>query len=101
MNSVSLRLPAHVTLTPVEAPAEADDTGGPRRGAVLLDGRRGTYWQLNPTAHLLVTALLRDASPEEAAEQLCAAYPAAVPRAAEDTRDLIDRLVGSGLLERT
>ncbi|WP_433191239.1 lasso peptide biosynthesis PqqD family chaperone [Actinoallomurus sp. CA-150999] len=91
-----MRLPDHVTLTPVD-PEPGDD--GRRNGAVLLDERTGRYHHLNPTAHLIVAGLLEGATQAEAAERLATAYPDAAARADSDTGELISHLTRAGLLE--
>ncbi|MEV7085332.1 lasso peptide biosynthesis PqqD family chaperone [Streptomyces sp. NPDC093085] len=48
------------------------DTDG---GMALLDERRGKYFNLNPTAALIVRSLLRGSAPEDAAAELAARYP--------------------------
>ncbi|MEV0408463.1 lasso peptide biosynthesis PqqD family chaperone [Actinoallomurus sp. NPDC050550] len=92
-----MRLPDHVTLTPVD-PEPGDDGG--QNGAVLLDERTGRYYHLNPTAHLIVAGLLEGATQAEAAERLAAACPDAAARADTDTGELIAHLTRAGLLER-
>ncbi|RMI42839.1 lasso peptide biosynthesis PqqD family chaperone [Actinomadura harenae] len=67
-------------------------------GAVLLNGQTGRYFQINATAHLILTALLDGATPDQAAERLATTYPDAADRAQTDTTDLITHLTGIGLL---
>ncbi|TMR99099.1 lasso peptide biosynthesis PqqD family chaperone [Nonomuraea basaltis] len=81
-----MRFPDHITMTAAE------------NGAVLLNGRTGRYFQINATAHLVLTALLDGATPAEAAEHLAETYPGAADRAQADTTDLITRLTIIGLL---
>ncbi|GGX58749.1 lasso peptide biosynthesis PqqD family chaperone [Streptomyces minutiscleroticus] len=90
-----MHLPDHVTLTPAGDPT-APPAGTP---AVLLDERTGRYWHLNPTAHLLVRALLSGATAHEAARCLTEAHPAAAPRAEADTHRLVTQLTDARLLE--
>ncbi|WP_052423188.1 lasso peptide biosynthesis PqqD family chaperone [Nonomuraea candida] len=70
-------------------------------GAVLLDERTGRYRQLNPTAYLVVRALLDGATPAEAARRLVTAHPGAAPTATADVAALLERLHAAGLTETT
>ncbi|MET9294942.1 lasso peptide biosynthesis PqqD family chaperone [Streptomyces sp. NPDC003077] len=67
-------------------------------GAVLLDQRSGHYWQMNPTATLVLHALLDGATPEEAAARLTAAHPSATDRAGTDVAALIQHLRDARLI---
>ncbi|MET9431764.1 MULTISPECIES: lasso peptide biosynthesis PqqD family chaperone [unclassified Streptomyces] len=84
---MSLRLCGDVTA------CDTDD------GLVLLDGRRGRYWQLNTTGAAILRALLGGARPEQVAEQLARKQPVAPEQAAADIEDLIARLTGARLIE--
>lgn len=44
-------------------------------GMVLLDGRTGRYWQLNPTGGLIVRLLLSEGSAPAAASRLRQRFP--------------------------
>jgi hypothetical protein len=44
-------------------------------GLVLLDGRRGRYWQLNTTGATVLRALLDGATPQNIARQLSQTSP--------------------------
>ncbi|MEV5571650.1 lasso peptide biosynthesis PqqD family chaperone [Spirillospora sp. NPDC052269] len=91
---MTVRLPGHITLVPVPGSEEGD-----RPAAVLLDGRTGEYWQLNATAHLVLTSLLDGASEPGAARALVEAHPEAAGRAAADVDAIVARLTAAGLLE--
>ncbi|GAA4640528.1 hypothetical protein GCM10023196_106410 [Actinoallomurus vinaceus] len=67
---------------------------------MLLDERTGRYYQLNPSAHLIVAGLMEGATPAEVAARLTAAYPDAAAHADTDTRQLIAHLTRAGLLEQ-
>ncbi|MFJ8648634.1 lasso peptide biosynthesis PqqD family chaperone [Streptomyces sp. NPDC093546] len=69
-------------------------------GLVLLDGRRGRYWQLNTTGAAILRALLGGARPEQVAEQLARRQPVTPEQAAADIDDLIGRLSHARLVER-
>ncbi|MGK5532623.1 lasso peptide biosynthesis PqqD family chaperone [Streptomyces sp. URMC 129] len=84
---MSLRLRRDVT---------ARDTG---TGMVLLDERKGRYWQLNATGALVLRALLAGATVEEAAERLAADRAVAREQAAADVGALIQRLTSVRLAE--
>ncbi|MEV3987423.1 lasso peptide biosynthesis PqqD family chaperone [Streptomyces sp. NPDC049837] len=71
-------------------------------GMVLLDGRRGRYWQLNATGALILRALLRGDDSARIAGQLARARPVTAEQAAQDISDLIARLARARLVrERT
>ncbi|MEU1628824.1 lasso peptide biosynthesis PqqD family chaperone [Streptomyces sp. NPDC020096] len=74
------RLHAEVTACPT------DD------GMVLLDERRGRYWQLNGTGALVVQALLDGATPQQVADQIAQMRPVSRERAAADVAALVDQL---------
>lgn len=91
---MTARLPDHITL--VAVPGSED---GDHPAAVLLDGRTGEYWQLNATAHLVLTSLLSGASDIETAQALVEAHPEAADRARSDIDDIVGNLTRAGLLE--
>ncbi|MEV3858295.1 lasso peptide biosynthesis PqqD family chaperone [Streptomyces sp. NPDC050095] len=62
-------------------------------GGVLLDQRTGTYWQLNESGTVAVTALADGLSPEEAVERILAAFDVDRARAEADVADLARQLV--------
>ncbi|MFD7711041.1 lasso peptide biosynthesis PqqD family chaperone [Streptomyces sp. NPDC059785] len=80
------RLRADVTACPTE------------EGMVLLDERRGRYWQLNSTGALIVQTLLDGATPGQAADRLADACPVTAERAAADVAALVDRLTRARLV---
>ncbi|MEU6388931.1 lasso peptide biosynthesis PqqD family chaperone [Streptomyces sp. NPDC046939] len=63
-------------------------------GGVLLDQRAGTYWQLNETGTVVLTALADGHGPDVAVERLLDAFDIDRDRAEADvaalTRQLID-----------
>ncbi|KNB54284.1 hypothetical protein AC230_05540 [Streptomyces caatingaensis] len=65
---------------------------------VLLDERRGRYWQLNGTGALVLRALLDGATPEEAAALLARTHPVSRDRAAADVAALLEHLTRAGLV---
>jgi hypothetical protein len=84
---MKLSLARDVTLTSVES------------GAVLLDGRRGRYWQLNESGSTVLRKLLAGDTPDTAAASLTAAAPVSDAQAQQDVRALIDALSAAKLLE--
>ncbi|MEV7345829.1 lasso peptide biosynthesis PqqD family chaperone [Streptomyces sp. NPDC093544] len=84
---MKLSLARDVTLTPVES------------GAVLLDGRRGRYWQLNASGSTILRKLLDGDTPDVAAASLSAAAPVSDDQARQDVMALIDSLSAANLLE--
>lgn len=85
---MSLRLCADVTATDTD------------EALVLLDGRKGRYWQLNSTGSLILRALLDGASEEEVAHRLTQTRPVSAETATRDVGDLVTRLAEARLVER-
>ncbi|MER5345413.1 lasso peptide biosynthesis PqqD family chaperone [Streptomyces mirabilis] len=84
---MKLTLARDVTLTVVDT------------GAVLLDGRRGRYWQLNHSGAGVLRQLLDGKAPDTAAAGLCAAAPVSDDQARQDVQALIDALSAAKLVE--
>ncbi|SFQ48817.1 Coenzyme PQQ synthesis protein D (PqqD) [Amycolatopsis arida] len=83
---MSLRLRPDVSLTDTEY------------GTVLLDERSGRYWQLNPTATVVVRTLLDGGDAEAAVSALAGEYAVAEDRARNDVTSLVDGLRSAGLV---
>ncbi|MBM4792951.1 lasso peptide biosynthesis PqqD family chaperone [Streptomyces sioyaensis] len=66
-------------------------------GTVLLDERSGQYWELNPTASLIVTTLLAGGDETAAADALLAEFGIDRTRAEQDVATLVEELRASGL----
>ncbi|MFD9205542.1 lasso peptide biosynthesis PqqD family chaperone [Streptomyces sioyaensis] len=66
-------------------------------GTVLLDERSGQYWELNPTASLIVTTLLAGGDETAAADALLAEFGIEPARAEQDVATLVEELRASGL----
>ncbi|MFI1160368.1 lasso peptide biosynthesis PqqD family chaperone [Streptomyces sioyaensis] len=66
-------------------------------GTVLLDERNGQYWELNPTASLIVTTLLAGGDETAAADALLAEFGIDRTRAEQDVATLVAELRASGL----
>jgi hypothetical protein len=84
---MKLSLARDVTLTPVDS------------GAVLLDGRRGRYWQLNESGSTILRKLLDGETPDSAAANLSASAPVSDIQAQQDVMALIDALSAANLVE--
>lgn len=84
---MKLTLARDVTLTDIDT------------GAVLLDGRRGRYWQLNHSGAGVLRQLLDGQAPDAAAAGLCAAAPVSDDQARQDVQSLIDALSAAHLVE--
>ncbi|MEY9485156.1 hypothetical protein RKD26_000950 [Streptomyces calvus] len=80
-----LRFDAHVST------AETD------YGTVLLDERAGTYWELNPTATLVVRTLLDGGEPADAATALTRTFDIEREQALQDVEALVADLREAGL----
>ncbi|WP_432137019.1 MULTISPECIES: lasso peptide biosynthesis PqqD family chaperone [unclassified Streptomyces] len=66
-------------------------------GTVLLDQRDGVYWELNPTAALVVRTLLAGGEVAEAADAVVREFDVDRAEALEDVEALVAQLRGSGL----
>ncbi|MBU7600288.1 lasso peptide biosynthesis PqqD family chaperone [Streptomyces sp. P38-E01] len=84
MNAV---LPEHVVLSETDY------------GAVLLDQRRNTYFQLNPTAVLVLRTVLDGGSEEDAVRRVTETFPVAEERAAGDVAALLERMRAAEVLQ--
>ncbi|WP_037681632.1 lasso peptide biosynthesis PqqD family chaperone [Streptomyces griseus] len=66
-------------------------------GTVLLDQRSGAYWELNPTATLVVRTLLDGGEEADAAAALVREFDIDRAQALRDVETLVGQLRGSGL----
>ncbi|MFG2132947.1 lasso peptide biosynthesis PqqD family chaperone [Streptomyces sp. NPDC048751] len=66
-------------------------------GTVLLDERSGSYWELNPTATLVVRTLLDGGEEADAAAALVREFDIDRDQALRDVETLVGQLRGSGL----
>ncbi|MDC0771507.1 lasso peptide biosynthesis PqqD family chaperone [Streptomyces sp. HD] len=66
-------------------------------GTVLLDERAGEYWELNPTATLVVRTLLDGGEESEAAAALVREFDIDQGQALQDVEALVRQLRSSGL----
>lgn len=66
-------------------------------GTVLLDEQAGTYWELNPTATLVVRTLLAGGEASDAAAALVREFDIDRSQALEDVETLVEELRSSGL----
>jgi Coenzyme PQQ synthesis protein D (PqqD) len=84
---VKISLARDVTITPIE------------EGAVLLDGRRGRYWQVNGSGAMALRALLDGESLEAIAARLSATAPVASEKVMADVEALISALSAASLVD--
>ncbi|MGW7194718.1 lasso peptide biosynthesis PqqD family chaperone [Streptomyces chryseus] len=66
-------------------------------GTVLLDERAGEYWELNPTATLIVRTLMAGGDEAEAAAVLADEFDVDLAQATHDVEALVRELRTSGL----
>lgn len=66
-------------------------------GTVLLDEKAGAYWELNPTATLVVRALLDGGEEADAAAALAREFDIDQEQARQDVETLVRELRDSGL----
>ncbi|MFD6066258.1 MULTISPECIES: lasso peptide biosynthesis PqqD family chaperone [Amycolatopsis] len=67
-------------------------------GSVLLDERKGRYFQLNPSGRIVVRTLLEGGDSEEAAGALIEEYDVSRERAEQDVTALVEGLRAAGLV---
>lgn len=68
-------------------------------GIAMLDENSGQYWNLNPTAALILQTLLDGGTPAHAAEEISKQYEVDIDSASQDVRELIAELRSAGLVE--
>ncbi|MET9445830.1 lasso peptide biosynthesis PqqD family chaperone [Streptomyces cinerochromogenes] len=66
-------------------------------GTVLLDQRSGEYWELNPTATLVIDTLMAGGDEEAAATAITEAFDVTAERARADVSALVEQLRAGGL----
>lgn len=66
-------------------------------GSVLLDERSGSYWELNPTATLVVRTLLDGGDEADAAAAVAEEFDIDRTQAQQDVEALVRQLRSSGL----
>lgn len=67
-------------------------------GLVLLDERRGKYYQLNSSGAVVLRALVESGSAEDAVRALCERFPDQTKRIAADVAVVIEHLRSVGLV---
>lgn len=68
-------------------------------GTALLDEDNGYYWNLNPSAALILQTLLSGQTPAHAAEELTRQYAVDLQSAHQDVQELVGELRLAGLVE--
>jgi hypothetical protein len=66
-------------------------------GVMLLDEDSGQYWNLNPTAAVVLRTLLDGGSPQQAVQELTSQYSVDAGTASRDVQDLVAELHSAGL----
>jgi Coenzyme PQQ synthesis protein D (PqqD) len=67
-------------------------------GVMLLDEDSGQYWNLNPTAAVVLRTLLDGGSPQQAVQDLTSQYSVDAGTASRDVQDLVAELHSVGLV---
>ena len=67
-------------------------------GLMLLDEDSGQYWNLNPTAAVVLRTLLDGGTPEQAVQELTSQYSVDAGTANRDLQDLVGELHSAGLV---
>jgi hypothetical protein len=83
---MSIALAPHVSLTEAEG------------GMVVLDERRGRYWQLNQTGAFVLRCLLDERDVDVVATTLRERFPDTPDDVTADVRGLVDSLHAAGLV---
>ena len=68
-------------------------------GLMLLDEDSGQYWNLNPTAAVVLRTLLDGGTPEQAVRELTDQYQVDAHTANRDVQDLVGELHSVGLVK--
>ena len=68
-------------------------------GVTLLDEKSGQYWNLNPTAALVLRMLLAGGTPDQAVQELTKQYEVNADTASRDVEDLVGSLHSAGLVK--
>jgi hypothetical protein len=68
-------------------------------GVMLLDEASGQYWNLNPTAALVLRTLLDGGTPTQAVKELTEQYSVDADTASQDVQDLVGELHLAGLVK--
>lgn len=68
-------------------------------GTVLLDERAGEYWELNPTATLVVNTLIAGGGEAEAVAAVAGEFDIGLAQAKRDVDTLVQQLRTSGLAQ--
>ena len=67
-------------------------------GVMLLDEDSCQYWNLNPTAAVVLRTLLDGGSPQQAVQELTSQYSVDAGTASQDVQDLVAELHSAGLV---
>lgn len=68
-------------------------------GAVLLDKKKGSYWQVNESGAFIVDGIENGMSIDEIASGLVEAFDVELQRAQEDVIKLVRELVDRGMMK--
>ncbi len=68
-------------------------------GIALLDEDSGQYWNLNPTATLVLRTLLDGGTPAQAVQELTEQYAVDCETASQDVESLVGGLHSAGLVQ--
>ncbi|MGW7407853.1 lasso peptide biosynthesis PqqD family chaperone [Streptomyces sp. NPDC054833] len=69
-------------------------------GKILLDGRSGKYWELNPTGSLVLDELMSGGDLDAVITRLTAEFEVGAERARADAEALVAALVEARLVDR-
>ncbi|MFF4549485.1 lasso peptide biosynthesis PqqD family chaperone [Streptomyces sp. NPDC001435] len=69
-------------------------------GKILLDGRSGKYWELNPTGSLVLDELMSGGDLDAVITRLTAEFEVGAERARSDAEALVAALVEARLVDR-
>jgi hypothetical protein len=69
-------------------------------GIMLLDEESGQYWNLNPTAAVVLRTLLDGGTPEQAVHELTGQYRVDADTASRDVQELVGELHAADLVRK-
>ena len=68
-------------------------------GAVLLDGDKGIYWQMNSTGSFIFKTLIETGSAQEVVNELRASFPGVSADHENDVKVLVEKVESAGLVK--
>jgi hypothetical protein len=67
-------------------------------GLVLLDGRTGSYWEMNQTGRIVIDAIRQEEPVNDLPKKISAQFDVDTDRAEDDIRSVLAQLITEGLI---